>query len=70
MIVFESVAMIEIVLVSELDNRCTKYFYLYGDAAAMLPYGQKFSCNMVITTNRPFMVTTLPYFTINQKYVK
>ena len=42
MIVFESVAMIEIVLVSELDHRCTTYFYLYGDAAAILPYGRTF----------------------------
>ena len=41
MIVFKSVAMIETLLVSELDHRCAKYFYLYGDAAAILPYGQK-----------------------------
>ena len=38
MIIFESVAMIEAVLVSELVHRYTKYFYLYGDAAAILSY--------------------------------
>ena len=40
MIVFKSIAMMVTVLVSELDHRYTKYLYLYGDAADILPYGK------------------------------
>ena len=31
---------------------------------------EKFSCDMVITINMPFMVNDLPYFTINTIYGK